>query len=204
MYFALDNDMEITTDRYVISRLGREKRAFYANILISAVKSRKKQVVFYYYFKNNIIKERVEAIMKFKKLTVGALVVTLLVPSCMFTVFATTDTIITGVELEQMELTIESVENGEPTKQMEDISIEIPWEKLEPYVVSHIETRAADSYEITDYKYVTYGKEPPEIITVTTEKNGETYKGTLELQRHIYDASTDKYTGYYSGTVYAQ
>lgn len=203
MYFALDNDMEITADRYVISRLGREKRAFYANILISAVKSRKKQVVFYYYFKNNIIKERVEAIMKFKKLTVGALVVTLLVPSCMFTVFATTDTIITGQKLDNLDITIVNAEYGEPAEQMEDISIEIPWEELKPYT-SQDTQRAASSQKISNYKYITYGKTPPTNLEISTKIDGKTYIGTLKRTRYTYDDSTDKYTGYYSGTVYVQ
>lgn len=204
MYFALDRDMEITADRYVINRLGIDKRQFYADILISAAENKKRQPIFYFHFKNKLINERIEAIMKFKKLSVGAIMVTLLVPSCMFTAFATTDTAITGVEMDQMDFTVNSIEVVEPLEVMDDVSIFVSWDELAPYIVSTDTQRAVSRYEVIDYKYVTYGQMPPKSITVTTTKNGHEYKGTLDRTRCIIDDATDKYTGYYSGYIYLQ
>lgn len=62
----------------------------------------------------------------------------------------------------------------------------------------------SSEYEIKDYEYVAYSREPPKKITILTAIEEKTYKGTLELTRHIYSASDDKYTGYYSGNVYSQ
>lgn len=204
MYFSLDIDMEITADRYVVKKLGGEKKAFYANILISAAGNTNKRVVFYFHFKRKLIKERIEAIMNFKKLSFGALIVTVLVPSCVFTAFGTTDAVISGIELSQTPVKVESVEYDTSAETMADMSLDIPWEELEPYVSQDNAEKALDSYEIIDYKYVTYGKMPPTSITVTTTKNGHKYKGTLERTHCVIDDSLDKYTGYYSGTVYLQ
>ena len=203
MYFTLDRDMEITADRFVIKQLGRDKRDFYAHILISAATNNKRQPIFYFHFKNKLINERIEAIMKFKKLSVGAIVVTLLIPSCMFTAFATTDSIWTKTKMEQIDFTVESIDYTESIETMDNISIEIPWEELEPYIVDNGQ-KALDRYEVLDYEYVTYGKLPPKSITVTATKNGHEYKGTLDRARYTYDDATDKYTGYYRGYVYLQ
>ena len=204
MYFSIDRDMEISADRFVIKEVGAENRALYARILISAAENYNKRKSFLFHFKNNLLKERVEAIMKYKKLTLGALIVTFIVPSFAFTVFATTDTVITGTELDQMEPAITAVEYGDPVDNADDIYLEVSWNELEPYIYSYGTTKAVDSYYIQGYKYVTYGYIPPKSITIVTHESGNRYEGTLSLTSYVYDASNDKYTGYYSGTVYLQ
>lgn len=203
MYFALDSDMEITADRYVISKIGNESKAIYAATLITAAESKIKPVIFYYHYKSKLTKERIEAIMRFKKLTAGAVIITVLIPAFMFTVFATTDTIITGKKLDEINIAVVDAEYEKEAVQMKDITIELPWKELHENDFEGLQILSSE-YEIKDYEYVAYSREPPKKITILTAIEEKTYKGTLELTRHIYSASDDKYTGYYSGNVYSQ
>ena len=55
-----------------------------------------------------------------------------------------------------------------------------------------------------NYDYVTYGSLPPKRITITTEFEGHTYKGSLDRTDYNYNDATDKYTGFYTGKIYRQ
>ena len=57
---------------------------------------------------------------------------------------------------------------------------------------------------VMNYEYVTYGKLPPQRITITTEFEGHEYKGTLDLSDYNYNVASDKYTGFYEGKIYRQ
>ena len=204
MYVYLDRDMEISADRYVIKNIGVENRTIYANALIKAAEDMTRREVFCFHFKSSQLRERVEAVIKYKKLSVGALIITFIVPLVLFTVFATTDTVLTGIELEQMETIVTSVEYGDAPETMDDIYLEVSWDELEPYVSEQGTISAAESYFAEMYEYITFVAIPPDNIYITTYKDGNKYEGALTLSSYNYDASNDKYTGRYSGTIYLQ
>ena len=76
----------------------------------------------------------------------------------------------------------------------------LTWEQLTPYVTEY-ESRAASSIKVVDY-IITHNSisEFQDKITVTLQKEGYTYKGTLSLTN--VKKSGTKYIGYYSGTLY--
>lgn len=202
LYLYIDRDMEISADRYVLKQMSNDQRANYAMSLVNAASAKKRVPIFYYHYKKNFIKERIEAIMNFKKLTVGAVITAMLVPMSVVSVFATTDIILTDRDLQSMDIEVIEVEIDE-TPTAEDTYLELEWEEIEEYV-SEGKVRATAYYNVTDYKHVTYGKIPPKTISVTIDKSGKTYAGTLTRGNYVYDSKNDKYTGYYSGKVYLQ
>ncbi len=202
MYVYLDRDMEISADRYVIKNIGAEKRALYANALINSAESINKHRIFYFHFKSTKLKERIEAVMRYKKLSIGALIVTFIVPSTLFTVFATTDTVLTGIELDQMETVVTSVEYGDTPETMDDIYMEVSWNDIEPYISQQSTNASIESYFVEMYEYITYGIIPPNNINLTTHNDGNKYGGVLTLSSYNYDASKDRYNGLYSGSLH--
>ena len=202
MYVYLDRDMEISADRYVIKNMGTENIVLYANNLINAVEHINKQKIFYFHFKSTQIKERIEAIMKYKKLSVGALIVTFIVPSTLFTVFATTDTVLTGIELNQMETIVTSVEYGETPETMEDIHLEVPWQSLVKYASADTDDSIPSSYSIQEFAYITYDLLSPKKIYITSTCLGRMYSGTLSMTKMNVDAVSGEAVGYYSGVIY--
>ena len=104
MYIYLDRDMEISADRYVIKNIGEENRTIYANALIKAAEDMTRRKVFCFHFKSSQLRERIEAVIKYKKISVGALIITFIVPIALFTVFATTDTVLTGIVVRGLEV----------------------------------------------------------------------------------------------------
>lgn len=202
MYVYLDRDMEISADRYVIKNMGTENIVLYANNLINAVEHINKQKIFYFHFKSTQIKERIEAIMKYKKLSVGALIVTFIVPSTLFTVFATTDTVLTGIELNQMETIVTDVEYGDTPETMEDIHLEVPWQSLVKYASADTDDSIPSSYSIQEFTYITYDLLSPKNIYITSTCLGRMYSGTLSMTKMNVDAVSGEAVGYYSGVIY--
>lgn len=202
MYVYLDRDMEISADRYVIKNMGTENIVLYANNLINAVEHINKQKIFYFHFKSTQIKERIEAIMKYKKLSVGALIVTFIVPSTLFTVFATTDTVLTGIELNQMETIVTDVEYGDTPETMEDIHLEVPWQSLVKYASADTDDSIPSSYSIQEFAYITYDLLSPKNIYITSTCLGRMYSGTLSMTKMNVDAVSGEAVGYYSGVIY--
>lgn len=208
MYFKFERDLEISADRYALCHTAGENKAIYARHLVASVekmRARKQEPAVYHFYKNNDIKERIEAIMRFEKLGAGAIVATLLIPMGMTTAFATTNNI---MDSESTHLTVD--ERAVPVEEANFIAEEsetavvyVEWEELEPYA-SFNQERAASYLVIENYKYVTYGRIPPKEIDVTTTVDNHKYAGTLTRVDYIYQNSTDKYTGYYSGRIYLQ
>lgn len=93
--------------------------------------------------------------------------------------------------------------NSEVESEVDTLEQTVSWEELAPYVVEDTESRAASSLHIIDYKVV-YSSVPDvkSSVTITTKKDGYTYKGTLYFTHSEMDGS--KCIAYYSGTLYRQ
>ena len=202
MYIYLDRDMEISADRYVIKNIGGENRTIYANALIKAAEDMTRRKVFCFHFKSSQLRERIEAVIKYKKISVGALIITFIVPITLFTVFATTDTVLTGIELEQMETIVTDVEYGDTPETMEDIHLEVPWQSLVKYASADTDDSIPSSYSIQEFAYITYDLLSPKKIYITSTCLGRMYSGTLSMTKMNVDAVSGEAVGYYSGVIY--
>lgn len=209
MFCYQEHDLEITSDRYALHHLDKKQRKAYANNLVSTVEKIHRESIFLNHYKSNLINERVEAIMNFKKMTVGAMVMTLLIPMGMTTAFASTDIFVNAKDSNfSMEFIVPedtyTVDQSDVQELEEtNISIDVEWNELQPYVEENV-SRAASFLIVQYYEHVTYGRIPPKAITVSTVVDGYTYRGTLDRVEYTYNDATDKYTGYYSGKIYRQ
>lgn len=197
-YHYMNRDMEIACDRHVLDLIGKNERESYALNLIQMAKKQNQEGAFYSGFAKYIIEERIVAIMKYKKTTITALVISMLIPTGVASAFGTNDNYVFNDEVKAGEVILAVEEKGATADTLE---IFVEYEELAPYVVEQDE-RAVSSINIEGYEYITYNKTPPATLKVSTQKNGYTYRGTLKLVHMKIDGS--KYIGYYSGTLYRQ
>lgn len=197
-YHYMSRDMEIACDRHVLDLIGKNERESYALNLIQMAKTQSQERAFYSGFAKYVIEERIVAIMKYKKTTMAALVISMLIPTGVASAFGTSDNYVFNDEMKAGEVVITVEEAGTIAETAE---IYVDYQELEPYIVEQDE-RAASSINIEGYEYVTYNQTPPATLKVSTEKDGYTYSGTLKLVDLEIDGS--KYIGYYSGTLYRQ
>lgn len=197
-YHYMNRDMEIDCDRHVLDLLGQQERESYALNLIQMAKLQSKEGAFYSGFAKYVMKERIEAIMKYKKTTMAALVISVLIPTGVASAFGTSDNYVFQDEINAGEVVI-SVD--ETSAVIDTTEIFVDYNNLEPYISGQDE-RAVSSINIEGYEYVTYNQTPPATLKVSTEKDGYTYSGTLKLVD--LKISGSKYTGYYSGTLYRE
>lgn len=197
-YHYMSRDMEIACDQHVLDLIGKNEREFYAFNLIQMAKAQSPEGTFYNGFAKYVIKERTVAIMKYKKTTMVALIISMLIPTSVVSAFGTSDNYVFDDEVKSGEVIVSVEETGAIAETAE---IFIDYEEFKPYVVNQDE-RAVSSINIDGYEYVTYNKTPPATLKVSTKKDGYTYTGTLKLVDLKIDGS--KYIGYYSGTLYRQ
>lgn len=74
MYFLMNRDIELACDESVVRRCGVDDKLAYANMLIAMESKRSGLVPFGSNFSQNAIEERVRAIMKIKKISIGAVI----------------------------------------------------------------------------------------------------------------------------------
>lgn len=204
MYHYINRDMEVACDRGALKFLGKEYRETYALQLVHLVDKDyhecSKQVVFYNSFSKYVMKERIVAIMRFKKFSVTAAIVSTLIPLGTVSAFAASPNYMFGSDFQSgnYEITMNSEADSEVSTELT-----VSWEELAPYVVEDTDYRAASSLHIIDFKveYTTFDA-VKKSVTISTKKEGYTYKGTLYLDRTVKSGS--KYIGYYSGTLYRQ
>lgn len=89
MYLLLNRDIELSCDEGVVHRLGLSQKSAYAKILISMEARKSGLLPFGNSFSRNSIEQRITAIMKTKKLTIGILVICAAIIISTVTVFAT-------------------------------------------------------------------------------------------------------------------
>lgn len=197
-YHYMSRDMEIACDRHVLDLIGKNERESYALNLIQMAKTQSQEGAFYSGFAKYVIEERIVAIMKYKKATMAALVISMLIPTGVASAFGTSDNYVFNDEVKAGEIVVAIEETGTVA---EAADIFVDYEELAPYVVEQDE-RAVSSINIEGYEYIVYNGSLPTTLKVSTEKDGYTYSGTLKLVDMEIDGS--KYIGYYSGTLYRQ
>lgn len=89
MYLLFNRDVELSCDECLVRRFGVESRSSYARTLISMEEAKSSLLPLYNSFSKNAIEERITAIMKTKKLTVTAALISVTVLTAIVLVFAT-------------------------------------------------------------------------------------------------------------------
>lgn len=90
MFFLANRDLELSCDERVMDILGSSERASYALTLIDLEETRSRCFSPYNHFSKLAIKERIEAIMKYKKASVLAIIMAVALVAGATTVFAVT------------------------------------------------------------------------------------------------------------------
>lgn len=88
MYFLSNRDLELSCDERVVDILGKSERASYALTLIDLEETRSRCFSPYNHFSKLAIKERIEAIMKYKKASVLAIIMAVALVTGATAVFA--------------------------------------------------------------------------------------------------------------------
>lgn len=205
-YEFVHRDMEIACDKGAIRYMGMDYSPIYAYQLIKFADQEfnrdRNKVVFYNGFTKYILKERIVSIMKFKKLSIASVVVSMLIPTSIACALGPADNYLIASGSNSSSYTV-ALEEEQKTFSTSNKTIElfVPWEELEPYTEAG--SRAVSSYNVIAFRkeYPTFSQ-VAEKITVTTVQQGHTYKGTLTLQEVQKEGSV--YAGYYNGTVYLQ
>ena len=91
MYVLFSRDMELSCDERVLSRFGEGAKREYARALVGLAEKQYQRSLFAQGFGKSAIKERIEAIMKFKKATGLSAACAVLLLGTAVTVFAQTD-----------------------------------------------------------------------------------------------------------------
>lgn len=206
MYHYINRDMEVACDRGALKLLGKEYRETYALQLVHLVDKdyheRPKQVVFYNSFSKYVMKERIVAIMRFKKFSVTAAVVATLIPLGTVSAFGASPRYMFGSDLQsgKYEITMDVKTDNDvlPTPEFT-----LSWEEIAPYVTESDSSRAADSIYVAGYKVVfTSVSKVTDTVDVSVKREGYIYKGTLYFDDLEMDGSNC--IAYYSGTLYRQ
>ena len=88
MYVLANRDTELSCDAWVIRMTGVKNRSSYALMLIKMEERRNGMSALCNHFGKNAISERIEAIMKFKKISIGACILSLVLIAGATTAFA--------------------------------------------------------------------------------------------------------------------
>lgn len=98
MYVLFSRDMELSCDERVLSRFGEGAKREYARALVGLAEKQYQRSLFAQGFGKSAIKERIEAIMKFKKATGLSAACAVLLLGTAVTVFAQTDQRESGIQ----------------------------------------------------------------------------------------------------------
>ncbi|HIT87342.1 MAG TPA: M56 family metallopeptidase [Candidatus Coprocola pullicola] len=208
-------DIEVFCDNRAIEFFQPENKKKYALSIIAAAdkvqqadksgKKKKRGLFLYNGFSQNALKERVELLSKWKKVSALTMVTSVLIVTSVTSVFATTSNAVVderqndmisqenmsvGLIEENVDFKNEIISGTDTVVLTEnDVQIQTPDERAARYLV------------VRNYKYVQYGYLPKK-LDASLEQDGYIYKGTLDLDDYVYESATDKYTGYYSGKLY--
>jgi beta-lactamase regulating signal transducer with metallopeptidase domain len=89
MYVLLNRDIELSCDEKVVKHIGEKDKSRYAEMLIDLTQKRRAPFLLVNAFSKNLTKERVNSIMRFRKTTLGGIVLSIAVVAVTLTVFAT-------------------------------------------------------------------------------------------------------------------
>lgn len=208
MYHYINRDMEVACDRAALKLLGKEYRETYALQLVHMVDKdyprHPNQIVFYNSFSKYVMKERIVAIMRFKKFSIATVVVSVLIPLGTVSAFGASPYYMLDSDFQsgKYEITIETSTDNNSFTNSSTTNVTLTWEQLSPYVIES-DSRIADKIYISgcEVVYPSFDAVKPS-ITVTTTRLGYTYKGTLHVDRTEMNGS--KCIAYYVGTLYRQ
>lgn len=88
LYSFANRDIELCCDEAVITQIGEKKKRFYASALLYMEEARYKSPAFYTCFSRNILEERIQMIMKKKKITGLSVISGIVAIICVCTAFA--------------------------------------------------------------------------------------------------------------------
>lgn len=201
LYHFISRDLEMACDKHVVEVIGEEERELYARHLVFLSNLKNREYAFFNGFikgsSKRIVKERIVAIMKYKKLSALAVAFCMLIPMGVASAMGTNSNYVFGDEINNGNLEIAVVNESF----VEDDVITVAYEDLEPYVIEQ-QVRATRRINIERYERTYTSPSIPSEIEVTTQRDGYTYAGTLKLVD--MEKSGSKYIGYYSGTLYRQ
>ena len=89
MYILFNRDIELSCDERVVRRFGENTKSFYAKTLITMEEKKSGLTPLYNSFSRNAIEERITAIMKTKRITMGIVATSILVIVAIVVLFAT-------------------------------------------------------------------------------------------------------------------
>ena len=89
MYILFNRDIELSCDESVVRRFGETSKSVYARTLITMEEQKSGLTPLYNSFSRNAIEERISAIMKTRKITMGILLLSVLVMVAIVVPFAT-------------------------------------------------------------------------------------------------------------------
>ena len=208
MYHYINRDMEVACDRGVLKLLGKEHRETYALQLVHLVEKnhgqRQNQLVFYNGFSKFVMKERIMAIMRYQKIPILAIILSIWIPFGIISIFGASSNHIFGAELESRncEITVIPNPNADTVTYAPPSNATLTWKQLAPYTLK-AGARTENSIHISKYETVCSCTENISVsIDVTTVVNGDTYKGTFQM---VGDKKQDPgWVAYYDGTLYRQ
>lgn len=89
MYLLFNRDIELSCDESVVRQFGESSKANYARTLIYMEEKKSGLMPLCNNFSKNAIEERITAIMRIKKITIGVLIISAIVPVMIVVLFAT-------------------------------------------------------------------------------------------------------------------
>ena len=116
MYILFNRDLELSCDETVVRRFGMDIKSVYATALISMEEKKSGQTPLCNSFSKNAIEERIRAIMKIKKTSKFAVIISVVLVICVTGGFATS-----ASSLEKNTETAQ--ENGETTVALNEVNI---------------------------------------------------------------------------------
>ena len=208
-------DIEVFCDNRAIEFFQPENKKKYALSIIAAAdkvqqadksgKKKKRGLFLYNGFSQNALKERVELLSKWKKVSALTMVTSVLIVTSVTSVFATTSNAVVD-ERQNDVVSQKNIDKGDikqETIKKDNIvdRTDIVILTQEDVESSNSQERAAKYLVVRNYKYEQYGN-LPNALDASIEQDGYLYTGILYLDSYYHDLSTDKYTGYYSGKLY--
>ena len=135
MYILFNRDLELSCDETVVRRFGMDIKSVYATALISMEEKKSGLTPLCNSFSKNAIEERIRAIMKIKKTSKFAVIISVVLVICVTGGFATS-----ASSLEKKTETAQ--ENGETTVALNEVNIR----EDEPLSSSDVEWWTAEEY----------------------------------------------------------
>lgn len=110
MYILFNRDIELACDESVVRQFGESSKSAYARTLITMEEKKSGLTPLYNNFSRNAIEERITAIMKTKKITIWALIISVVVLIAIVVLFATSAERETISSDEEIGMAVEGIE----------------------------------------------------------------------------------------------